>query len=188
LFRLTLQNWTATLLVAETRKPPIAIFAPGLLVEGCETLNRTSPVLMPETVKLCSVHPWLTTLAGVIEVVSFSNCSPPLWVVLTNERVVEVLSRYCRVLPVFHTSPGKGVAGAVPAGRPNPALAAVDAAMVCLAVKVFAEPSCAKAPEGIPFSVAAFTPVREDPPPLKDDAVTLPFTVWFPVKVLDWLL
>ena len=47
-------------------------------MEGCKTLNNTSPVLMPETVKLCSVQPWLETLAGVIEAVSFSNCSPPL--------------------------------------------------------------------------------------------------------------
>jgi hypothetical protein len=63
LFRLTLQNWTATVFAAETRNPPMAMFVPGLLVEGCKTLKSTSPVPMPETAKLCSVHPWLATLA-----------------------------------------------------------------------------------------------------------------------------
>lgn len=94
LLRLTLQNWTATVLAAETRNPPIAMFVPGLLVEGCETLSSVSPGLMPETVKLCSVQAWLVTFAGVMDAVSFSNCSPPFCVVLTSERVVEALSRY----------------------------------------------------------------------------------------------
>ena len=94
MFRLTLQNWIATVLAAETRKPPIAMFVPGLLVEGCKTLSSVSPEVIPDTEKLCSVQTWLLTLEGVMDAVSFSNCSPPLCVVLTNERVAEALSRY----------------------------------------------------------------------------------------------
>ena len=94
LFRLTLQNCTATVFAAETRKPPIAMFVPGLLVEGCATPSSTSPVLMPDIVKLCSAQAWLATLAGVTDAVSFNNCNPPLCVVLTSDRVVEALSRY----------------------------------------------------------------------------------------------
>ena len=81
------------------------------------------------------------------------------------------------MLPVFQTSPAAGLAGAVPLGTLSEALVVVEAAMVCLALKVFAAPSCAKLPDASPFSVAAFTPVSADPLPLNDVAVTAPLTV-----------
>ena len=90
----TLQNWTATVLAALTRNPPIAMLVPGLLVEGCKMLRITSPLLMPEKVKLCSAQLFTAIDAGVMELVNFSSCMPPLCVVLTRERVVEALSRY----------------------------------------------------------------------------------------------
>src|SRR6185437_10156895 len=92
----------------------MAIFVPGLLVEGCATASSTSPVLRPDTLKLCSLHDCEPTEAGVIVAVSFSSCMPPLWMVLTSARLVERLSRYWSTPPVFQTSPAAGALAASP--------------------------------------------------------------------------
>lgn len=133
MFLPTLQNEIIALFAAVTRKLPIPIFVPGLVVDGCKTVRIVSPNAMPETVNVCSVHAWLATLLGVMELVNLSNCSPPLCVVLTRDRVVEAVSRNCMVVPVFQTSPATGVVGEVPAGILSDAADAVDAAKVCLA-------------------------------------------------------
>src|SRR6185312_16183601 len=131
----------ATVFAAETREPPMAMLVPGLLLEGCLTASRTSPVLTPETLKLCSLHVCEPTDAGVIAAVNFSSCIPPVWVVLTRARLVERLSRYWSTPPVFQTSPGAGALGSEPEGMFRDALDGVDAAKVCGAINVLAAPS-----------------------------------------------
>src|SRR5690348_7455355 len=106
-----------------------------------------------------------------MDALSFSSCIPPLCVVLTSDRVVEALSRYWITLPVFQTSPASCVAGATPAGIFSDGFTAVEAANACSDVKLLMACSCAKALDGIPFKLAAFTPVTPEPLPLKDDAV-----------------
>ena len=173
----TLQNWIAIVLAAETRHPPRAMLVPGLLVDGCETPRIVSPALMPETVKLCSLQEFTETDAGVIELVNLSNCMPLLCVVLTRDRVVEALSRYCKTAPVFQTSPDAGDEGAVPAGTFIEAAEELEAGSVCFAANVFAAPSWAKLDETSPFKLAALTPVTAVPLPLNVVALTVPLTV-----------
>lgn len=78
---------------------------------------------------------------------------------------------------MLQKSPARGVAGATPAGIFSDGFTAVEAANACSEVKLLMAWSCAKALDGIPFKLAAFTPVRPEPLPLKDVAVTLPLTV-----------